>query len=233
MLHCNQDHIWPITTSCHILVLTCRRSSKSRAANFFISDALLAKRRMVELNVGTWRYLEYGFHVSTAMQGGREIIPFVKHVYKLTTWGCSIQDTDKMCEERLPNSQLKFVHEINHKTWMDIEILSQSVNKCILFKFVTWMVRSDLKWLTTVGTDDVGFRRRLTAAPIILAAFLYISTRARRTRSARYWRLFSRVLWSRLSPIWSSFSFSTRHRGHGQVPLSRMVARRTLGMTLL
>src|SRR5437016_1354671 len=37
---------------------TCRRSSKSRPASFFMADALLWKRRMVPLpNVGTWRYL--------------------------------------------------------------------------------------------------------------------------------------------------------------------------------
>jgi len=37
---------------------TCRRSSKSRAANFFIADALLWNFRMVERpNEGTLRYL--------------------------------------------------------------------------------------------------------------------------------------------------------------------------------
>jgi hypothetical protein len=41
-----------------IMEHTCKRSSKSRPASFFMADALLWKRRMVPLpNVGTWRYL--------------------------------------------------------------------------------------------------------------------------------------------------------------------------------
>jgi hypothetical protein len=82
--------------------------------------------------------------------------------------------------------------------------------------------------LTTVGTDEEGFRRRLTAAPVILAALLYTRFRAFCTKSPKYWRLFSRTLRSRFSPISLSFSFVTRHRGQGQAPLSRIVARRTL-----
>jgi hypothetical protein len=42
-----------------IMSLTCNKSSKSRAASFFISDALLAKRRIVpEPKVGISRKLE-------------------------------------------------------------------------------------------------------------------------------------------------------------------------------
>jgi hypothetical protein len=40
-----------------IIDLTCNRSSKSRAASFFISDAFVAKRRMLEPNVGMSRKL--------------------------------------------------------------------------------------------------------------------------------------------------------------------------------
>jgi len=72
------------------------------------------------------------------------------------------------------------------------------------------------------------FRRRLIAAPVILVAFLYIRFCARCTRSSRYWRLFSQTFKSRFCPISLSFSVVTRHRGQGQVPLSRIVARRTL-----
>jgi len=62
---------------------------------------------------------------SALLQGERKnLVTFIKHIYKLTTWGCSIQDTDKMCEEGFPNAQFKFVHEIDDKTRMDIEIPS-------------------------------------------------------------------------------------------------------------
>ena len=71
---------------------------------------------MVELNPGTWQYLECGFQISTATRREKNLVPFVKHIYKLTTWGRSIQDTDKMCEEGFPNAQFKFVHEIDKKT---------------------------------------------------------------------------------------------------------------------
>ena len=86
--------------------------------------------------------------------------------------------------------------------------------------------------LTDVGTIEVDFSSRWTFTPLMGIPSSKIARWASLTERATSWYLCALLtcsIASVIKPRWSSFDLWIRHRGHGQMPLSRIVARITLG----
>ena len=139
-----------------------------------------------------------------------------------------------MCEQCLPDTEFKLVHQINNHHLGEIESIPRQLKP--LAKGILSHARSGHgltvgeAWLTRVGTDDVALSRPLTRAPATAWPTQYTKSRAACTFSRRYWRIPFVALnfESGSCPIRSRCVFGVRQRGHGQSPLSRIVARRTL-----
>ena len=137
-----------------------------------------------------------------------------------------------MYEERLPDTKLNLMHEINNQHAWQVEVTTKSFDECILWytKICLISIYASVDWgRTAVGTLDVSLRSLSTTTPPIGIPCLKIAFQASFTRSALYLQALS--IWFFLSmtwPSWSSFDFSTRQRGHGQRPCSQIVASKTL-----
>jgi hypothetical protein len=100
--------------------LTCRRFSKSRAANFFISDELVENLRMVSLpKEGISLYLVAVEFSRTVASRRKWILPTVQ-LYQQIRIG-SFKDTEQVGEEGPPFAQFKIVHKVNDEHVEEIE----------------------------------------------------------------------------------------------------------------
>jgi hypothetical protein len=101
------------------MVNTCKRSSKSRPASFFIAEAFEWNRRIVSLpNVGTCRYLERRDKSGDQLMG-KVLLPLVELIHSIMAVG--FKDSNQMSKCRLPYPQLKLVQEIWNKHGEEIE----------------------------------------------------------------------------------------------------------------
>jgi hypothetical protein len=107
-------------------------SSKSLAANFFISDTLLANRRMVSLpKVGIWRNL-WKIDITDQMNINGDL-PVIQLIHSMCTH--NMQDANQVGENGLPDAKFYFMHQVNNKEAIMIDTKRcQSVPECILEK---------------------------------------------------------------------------------------------------
>ena len=78
-----------------------------------------------------------------------------------------------MGKKSFPDTQLKLVQKINNEHARDVKIAAKFINKCILrMEHKAWINKYLETWLTSVGTEEVALRRRLTTAPAMAAADL-------------------------------------------------------------
>jgi hypothetical protein len=113
---------------------TCNRSSKSRAASFFISEAFVAKHLIVlEPNVGILLKLVIMERLFIAGEKKAKFdLPLIQLCDQTAIRGCSIQNTNQVGKKSFPDTQFKLMQKINNKHARDIKVGAKFIDKCIL-----------------------------------------------------------------------------------------------------
>lgn len=77
-----------------------------------------------------------------------------------------MKDADQMCEQCLPDTKLKLVHEIDDHHLGNIERVPKSLEEGVLYHSSTNIAgQRQGKTLTTTGTEEVSLRMPSTPAP--------------------------------------------------------------------